>query len=51
MNLVPLLMHHFHKLHKKISKNYNKGSQSIRLDCERSLYEHNLNIFIPLGEG
>ncbi len=51
MNLVPLLMHHFHKLHTIISKNYNKGSQSIRLDCERILYEHNLNIFIPLGEG
>lgn len=51
MNLVSLLMHHFHKLHTIISKNYNKGSQSIRLDCERILYENNLNIFIPLGEG
>ena len=51
MNLVPLLMRHFHKLHKKISKNYNKGSQSIHLGCERSLYEHYLNIFILLGEG
>ena len=51
MNLVPLLMRHFHKLHKKISKNYNKGSQSIRLGCERSLYEHYLNIFILSGEG